>query len=309
MEWKIVCLLSQIVFGVVLYCDLVTAVSEHQNFLIDYGYIGLENGTKRTEDLEQEKIEEGVRKFQKFNGLKTTGILDAPTLKLMKTPRCGNPDILPNAFFKTGKWKKKILSWTVKKFSKTSSLTTEQQTNILKRALDHWARVTSLTFIPTASGKPADIKMGFEVGDHGDNSAFDHRGGILGHAFYPLGSNYQGQVHFDDAEEWTDATINGTNLEYVALHELGHSLGLPHSSDPKAIMAPFYREYEENLQLKTDDINKIQQLYGPMETTDSPMTTTDATTTTEKGSAVSSYKVSVPFLMVVSLKMCHSLMA
>jgi predicted Zn-dependent protease len=48
----------------------------------------------------------------------------------------------------------------------------------------------------------------------------------------------------------------------VATHELGHSLGLGHSENQNAIMAPFYRGYKANLQLDTDDILGITYLYG-----------------------------------------------
>jgi Matrixin len=47
----------------------------------------------------------------------------------------------------------------------------------------------------------------------------------------------------------------------VALHELGHSLGIAHSSNPSAVMAPYY-QYNPNIQLTYDDIQAIQALYG-----------------------------------------------
>lgn len=126
------------------------------------------------------------------------------------------------------------------------------------KAFDVWEGPTGLKFREQKTGK-VHIEIRFERKNHGDDDPFDGLGGTLAHAFFPV---YGGDVHFDDDEDWTVNTPRGTSLLMTASHELGHSLGLSHSNVRSALMAPFYRGYEENISLDQDDISGIQALYG-----------------------------------------------
>ena len=99
-----------------------------------------------------------------------------------------------------------------------------------------------------------DIEIRFESGEHGDGDAFDKSGGTLAHAFFPQQGRASGDIHFDDDEFWTLGSFSGINLTQVAVHEIGHSLGLQHTNVRGAIMFPSYEGYRPDLDLAEDDI-------------------------------------------------------
>lgn len=58
--------------------------------------------------------------------------------------------------------------------------------------------------------------------------------------------------------------ILGTDFFTVAVHELGHSLGLSHSTNPSSVMFPYYQGYDSDTEfnLDYDDILGIYELYS-----------------------------------------------
>ncbi|ELW64936.1 Macrophage metalloelastase [Tupaia chinensis] len=203
-------------------------------------------------------IEEKLQEMQQFFGLNITGQLDASTLQMMHTPRCGVPDVQQfSTFPRRPVWRTHSITYRINNY--TPDMKQKDVDYAIQKAFQVWSNVTPLKFRKIDAGE-ADIMILFAYGAHGDYSAFDGRGGIIAHAFGP-GSGIQGDAHFDEAEMWT-INSRGTNLFLVAVHEFGHSLGLGHSNDPKAIMFPTYRYIDPStFRLSADDIRGIQSLY------------------------------------------------
>ncbi|XP_041348029.1 stromelysin-1-like [Gigantopelta aegis] len=242
-----------------------------KGFLKHYGYmeqkpVGIQDDNNSLGENRAVTLRRAVRKFQQFYGIPDTGELDALTLKKMAMPRCGTKDIErdPRGRVKrfsrlAAKWKHSYLTWKVTRF--TGQLPQASQRSTFSRAFQIWQDSAPLTF--TETRKEADIEISFVRGNHGDGpgNAFDGRGNILAHAYGPGEAPISGDAHFDDDEYWTLDDERGTNLLVVAAHEFGHSLGLGHSRDARALMYPAYQS-QDNLKLGYDDIRGIQTIYG-----------------------------------------------
>ncbi|KAA8529517.1 hypothetical protein F0562_033684 [Nyssa sinensis] len=88
--------------------------------------------------------------------------------------------------------------------------------------------------------------------------SFDGPHGTLAHAYAPE----DGRLHFDGQDLWSMSPTPGAyDLETVALHEIGHILGLDHSTVEDAIMYPIL-PFGEGKGLHGDDIIGIRALYG-----------------------------------------------
>lgn len=147
--------------------------------------------------------------------------------------------------------------------------TKEQQA--VRDAMHLWSVVSNVTFTEnTANPSLAQIRLKWALGEHGDSSHFDgasnciSKGLTLAHAFFPKESE-SGDVHFDDDEIWTtNATspfeCQPVDVMAVALHEIGHSLGLEHASSESSTMHENVGDTRRFLNI--DDILGVQSLYG-----------------------------------------------
>ncbi|XP_043979762.1 matrix metalloproteinase-15 isoform X1 [Gambusia affinis] len=274
-------------------CSAETPDEENFNpeeWLRRFGYLSRSrSGLQMSGPLSAQILSRAVGDMQRVYGLAPTGRLDAATLAAMQRPRCALPDrtreggaggggaggVRTRRFVLTGqRWEKERLSFSILDRRIPPSLGLNRTSDAIRRAFGVWSRVTPLSFQERPAGGAADIMLLFASGFHGDMSLFDGEGGSLAHAFYP-GPGTGGDTHFDADEPWTLDAQNqeGIDLFLVAVHELGHALGLEHSENPAAIMAPFYQWSDaQNFSLHADDVAGVQHMYGPPVASDAPPT-------------------------------------
>ncbi len=154
----------------------------------------------------------------------------------------------------------------------TSQLSASAQEAQIQKAMAQWAAAVEVTWQQgTSATAPQTVNILFTSGDHGDGYPFGPAGGILAHTFYPAPPNPEpiaGDMHFNDANTFQV----GANVDVfsVALHELGHALGLGHSDDPSAVMYPYY---SMQTGLTSTDIAAAQTLYAARTSTPAPTPT------------------------------------
>ncbi|KAK2994372.1 hypothetical protein RJ640_029487 [Escallonia rubra] len=258
-------------------------LSRLKQYFNHFGYMKGITGANFTDDFD-DALEAALKTYQTNFNLNATGELDEPTLKQLVRPRCGVADVVNgSSTMNSGKAASVHLHtvshytffpgtprWSSSKSDLTYAFVPENQLSdevktVFSHAFERWSEVTTLTFTETSSFISADIKIGFYTGDHGDGEAFDGVLGTLAHAFSPP----SGQLHLDGDENWV---INGgiiaptvpsaVDLESVAVHEIGHLLGLGHSSIEDAIMFPTITSGSRKVELTSDDVQGVQSLYG-----------------------------------------------
>ncbi|MFN0149297.1 MAG: matrixin family metalloprotease [bacterium] len=175
------------------------------------------------------------------------------------------------------------ITWRVE--NSTGDMGPLQRTAIIN-ALQAWANVVQIDFVETAvANENVAIDFAFTTGNHdalepqetGDGDCpFDGAGGVVAHGGFPPGVNslcinamsetFAGNIHFDDDDMWelddTTSTDALFSLTFVACHEIGHAIGLTHSTGATDVMEAFINSDDAFPGLSAADITNIRVGYA-----------------------------------------------
>lgn len=168
---------------------------------------------------------------------------------------------MSNYAFEGPKWSSSTITWSFAAAGGTfTGAITGAYQSIVEQALARWTQVAGVTFRQVTDSAASDVRIGWG----------QFSGNQVGETDYSyVGNNFVAglTVRLEDPAAKPIASAPGsyylgtaTTLYEVALHEIGHALGLAHSTDTSAVMYPSVGP--GNSDLDGSDIQGIQAIYG-----------------------------------------------
>lgn len=159
-------------------------------------------------------------------------------------------------------WEKTTLYYYISNYSNNLNYT--QCEAAIQSAFTTWADYSRFTFIQTFSLSQADIVLGWYTYNHGDYCDPFNNTSVVAHSTVGKISSLTppGQVHFNDLCTFsTDGTQ--FDVESVALHEIGHVLGIPDNYTNSSYVM-YYQISSGTIKrnLTSYDYNALYDIYG-----------------------------------------------
>ncbi|QTE02287.1 matrixin family metalloprotease [Streptomyces cyanogenus] len=182
-----------------------------------------------------------LARFQEHSALTPTGAFDTPTREEMLKPRCGivfgdtaraSGSPIFDPLGSQCSWDKNHLTYAFD--AGTAQIPGDNEFTAVRAAFDTWQALLPLTFTEVSSGADPDILISW-VPAH-DPDYPDMVGSTHAHSGPPPGCANPAvlprPLHFDDEEhKWRiGAEFGCLDVQSVALHEVGHLIGLRHAA-------------------------------------------------------------------------------
>ncbi|KAJ1389889.1 PGBD-like superfamily [Sesbania bispinosa] len=248
----------------------IQGLSQIKQYFSNFGY--LQDSGPFDDYLDQNTIS-AIKTYQQYFNLPVTGKLDNDTSLHISLPRCAVPDMNFNyAFNENESWPKgkqwfpagtKTLTYG---FLPASNIS-RNEIQVFRDAFKRWSQTTRVMNLTETTYDKANIKIGFYNFSEGVDDA------LVGFSIIqsqPDSGVKTGEMRLDDTKYWVLPSDNYSwsfkeeqfDLETVAMHQIGHLLGLEHSSNEDSVMYPTILPSQQRKVLITDSDNKtVQQLY------------------------------------------------
>jgi predicted Zn-dependent protease len=231
------------------------------NYLHQYGYLNVSDN--EINNISEDMFRNALKQFQEYYKLNADGIFNEETSNLTKIPRCGVQDDTSFAVYHH-KWDKQQIVWHY-------PMASDAYVQLAKAAFNAWSEYTNLVFRQGFNNPDIVIintrdKHRYYAKTGICPSPLDGSGKVLAHAEFPAPGNHPLEIHIDNEEDWYlgkdgNHSEELSNFYRVLLHEIGHTLGISHSRDDRAVMYSLYL-HNGPFTLQEDDILALQSLYG-----------------------------------------------
>jgi hypothetical protein len=128
-----------------------------------------------------------------------------------------------------------------------------QAKDAVRQAFQTWENTSVVSFRETFLPDESEIRVLWTPGRKSDPRSPDPFYGpgdkvAVGYYPFPFSGELAGDLHFDTSETWSiTGQDNSLDLQTVSLHEIGHCLGLGHSSNPASVMYSTYKTLQHTI--------------------------------------------------------------